>query len=171
MKPWKLKDKYWYWAEWKKNLPSVVVLTWKQTQGKHCKIAARLRRQWWLHKHPDGKCIHTGYILQCRGRFPFCRMGSTKVLMVDSLPDTTVLLLQNSPNKAIRLYFENTRVQDELTFLIWLLENTNRQNENHPILLSVAMVDCKFLKLLRKLVWLGSSRLCYYATFMRVTFQ
>lgn len=74
------------------------------------------------------------------------------MLMVDSLPDTTVLLLQNSPNKAIRLYFENTRVQDELTFLIWLLENTNRQNENHPILLSVAMVDCKFLKLLRKLV-------------------
>lgn len=59
MKPWKLKDKYWYQAAWK-NLPSVVALTWKQTWGKHCMTASRLRLQWRLHKHPDGKCIHTG---------------------------------------------------------------------------------------------------------------
>lgn len=58
-KPWKLKDKYWCQAEWK-NFPSVVALTWKQTWGKHCTIISRLRLHWWLHKHPDGKCICTG---------------------------------------------------------------------------------------------------------------
>lgn len=48
MQPWKLKDKYWHQAGWK-NLPSVVVLTWKQTWDKHCTIVCRLRLQWWLH--------------------------------------------------------------------------------------------------------------------------